>query len=64
MYPGGLVGHWTVQRRPGSTGDAPHELFRTQVDFSSHQMHEGSPETEFRQKLQTWRMSSSSSTAK
>lgn len=50
MYPGGLVGHWTVAApAPGSTGAATHELFRTQVDFSSHQMHEGSPETEFRQ---------------
>jgi FtsP/CotA-like multicopper oxidase with cupredoxin domain len=51
MYPGGLVGHWTLAApAPAAAGEATHELFRSQVDFSSHQMHEGSPETEFRQK--------------
>lgn len=80
MYPGGLVGHWTVAApanvpRPngafpappaGSPGGVPlppaagsgsapggsghaHELYRSQVDFSSDQIHEGHPETEFRQ---------------
>jgi hypothetical protein len=48
MYPGGLVGHWTVAAPGPDTGG--HELFRSQVDFSSQQMHEGSPETEFRQR--------------
>ncbi|MDR6417222.1 multicopper oxidase domain-containing protein [Pseudarthrobacter sulfonivorans] len=49
MYPGGLVGHWTVAA-PGEANEAEHELYRSQVDFSSHQMHEGRPETEFRKK--------------
>lgn len=50
MYPGGLVGHWTIAA-PGP-GDATggHPLYRSQADFSSDQMHEGSPATEFRQK--------------
>jgi plastocyanin len=48
MYPGGLVGHWTLAA-PGPVNATPaHELFGSQVDFSSHQMHEGSPATEFR----------------
>ncbi|MGW6173630.1 multicopper oxidase domain-containing protein [Arthrobacter sp. NPDC055138] len=78
MYPGGLVGHWTIagpaeapeppgkvtpppgpdgdkQRaltaKPGSAIKPPdHKLYRTQVDFSSDQIHEGSPKTEFRLK--------------
>lgn len=49
MYPGGLVGHWTVAAPGPENNPAPHELFRSQVDFSSQQMHEGSPATEFRQ---------------
>ena len=49
MYPGGLVGHWAVAA-PGPTDATPrHQLYRSQVDFSSAQIHEGSPTTEFRQ---------------
>ncbi|MCG2622905.1 multicopper oxidase domain-containing protein [Arthrobacter sp. I2-34] len=50
MYPGGLVGHWTVAA-PVDVPEAGHvhELYRSQVDFSSDQIHEGHPETEFRQ---------------
>jgi FtsP/CotA-like multicopper oxidase with cupredoxin domain len=76
MYPGGLVGHWSVaepadvpEPPPGSVLPPPgpeperpraltakpgtairpmdHKLYRTQVDFSSDQIHEGSPKTEF-----------------
>jgi hypothetical protein len=35
-----------VQGTPPTAAD-PHHTFRSQVDFSSDQPHEGSPETEF-----------------
>ncbi|MGY2746919.1 multicopper oxidase domain-containing protein [Arthrobacter sp. UYCu723] len=51
MYPGGLVGHWSVAAPgPATGGSDAHQLYRSQVDFSSDQMNEGSPATEFRQK--------------
>ncbi len=51
MYPGGLVGHWTIAApTPAPGGGSGHEQFRSQVDFSSHQMHEGSPKTDFLQR--------------
>jgi FtsP/CotA-like multicopper oxidase with cupredoxin domain len=48
MYPGGLVGHWTMAA-PGPDAAPEHQLYRSQADFSSDQVHEGSPTTEFRQ---------------
>ncbi|MBO1270007.1 multicopper oxidase domain-containing protein, partial [Arthrobacter cavernae] len=47
MYPGGLVGDW-ILATPG--GELEHHEYRSQVDFSSAVIHEGSPETEFRQR--------------
>ncbi len=50
MYPGGLVGHWTIAAPGPGSATGGHPLYRSQADFSSDQMHEGSPATEFRQK--------------
>ncbi len=49
LYPGGLVGHW-VLAAPGPRQETEHELFANQVDFSSGQPREGSPDTPFRQR--------------
>ncbi|XAS66267.1 multicopper oxidase domain-containing protein [Micrococcaceae bacterium Sec5.7] len=49
MYPGGLVGHWSLAAPVPSTREPAHHLYRSQVDFSSDQIQEGSPQTEFRQ---------------
>jgi FtsP/CotA-like multicopper oxidase with cupredoxin domain len=47
LYPGGLVGHW-VLAAPGPRRETEHELFATQVEFSSSQPKQGSPETPLR----------------
>lgn len=54
MYPGGLLADWVLAAAPvpesglpGTVEDQVHHTFRSQVDFSSNQPHEGSPETEF-----------------
>jgi hypothetical protein len=52
LYPGGLVADWvlahqTVPDEGVPTAEDSHHTFRSQVDFSSDQPHEGSPETEF-----------------
>jgi len=49
LYPGGLVAGWTLAA-PGARRDEEHELFPSQAAFASNQPHEGSPETEFRQR--------------
>jgi hypothetical protein len=53
MYPGGLVADWVLAAKPipesglPPTAEDGHHTFRSQVDFSSDQPHEGSPETGF-----------------
>ncbi|MBO1269108.1 multicopper oxidase domain-containing protein, partial [Arthrobacter cavernae] len=47
MYPGGLVGHWTLAA-PG--GELEHHEHRSQVDFSANQIQQGNPTTEFRRR--------------
>ncbi|MGF9647103.1 multicopper oxidase domain-containing protein [Pseudarthrobacter oxydans] len=56
LYPGGLVADWVLaggaipeQGLPATTDEAHHK-YRSQVEFASDQPHEGSPETEFRQR--------------
>ena len=51
LYPGGLVADWVLAHEPVPdegvpTAEDSHHTFRSQVDFSSDQPHEGSPETE------------------
>ncbi|MFL4476793.1 multicopper oxidase domain-containing protein [Paeniglutamicibacter sp. ORCA_105] len=55
LYPGGLMSDWTLGAQttpesglPATVEDDAHHEFRSQVDFSSDQPHEGSPETEFK----------------
>jgi hypothetical protein len=56
LYPGGLVADWVLAAgtipEPGLPGTVAggHHLYRSQVEFASDQPHEGSPETEFRQR--------------
>jgi FtsP/CotA-like multicopper oxidase with cupredoxin domain len=56
LYPGGLVADWVLAAgaipEPGLPGTVSggHHQYRSQVEFASDQPHEGSPETEFRQR--------------
>lgn len=56
LYPRGLVADWVLAAgtipEPGLPGTVAggHHLYRSQVEFASDQPHEGSPETEFRQR--------------
>jgi len=48
LYPGGLVSDW-VLTSPNGAKEHHHETFTSQVEFSTSQPKEGSPDTEFRQ---------------
>jgi hypothetical protein len=49
LYPGGLVAGWTLAA-PGPRRNEAHETYPSQAAFAVNQPHEGSPETEFRQR--------------
>lgn len=51
LYPGGLVADWVLAAptQSGTATEQTHHLYRSQVDFSSDQIQEDEPVTEFKQ---------------
>lgn len=49
LYPGGLVADWAIAA-PGPRRPVQHETYPSQAAFATDQHHEGSPETEFRER--------------